>query len=125
MNAFFIVGNLKVNPFLLKDAPLPGFSVVAWDAYTVGSLWLLDSFDEVCFLQQGNVKVHGQIWKADKSDNITLLEKYSGKSDGLTDYTKVKLILPTESDLQLNALAFNLINIKPEYKKLNEGKWRF
>lgn len=125
MNTFFIVGNLKVNPFILKDAPLPGFSVLAWDAYTVGSLWLINNLDEVCFLNEGNLKIHGQIWKAHEPSSIELLEQYSGKVAGLTDYTQVRLVLPTESDLELNALAFRLSTIRPEYKKLNEGKWKF
>lgn len=124
MDTFFIVGNLKVYPFILADAPVPGFTVLSWNAYTVGSLWLLKDLNEVCYRDEGNARVHGQVWRAHEEESIKLLEKYSGKEAGLTDYKKVIVDLPNE-DCRIQTVAFKLKEIKPDYEKLDCGKWRF
>lgn len=126
MSLFFIVSNLKVNTFILKDQAVPGFEVLCWKAWTLGTLWELDYKDAGLSIP-GHSKVYGQVWKSIETNtqSIKLLEKYSGVYNGLTKLNKLPVTLETENNVQIQATTFTLNSIKSEYKKIEDGKWRF
>ena len=125
MPAYFVFNNLKVNPFVLGDNPLPGFDLVAWDAWTVGTL--LDIGEDAGFSRLGKTEIHGQLWKLSDPREVYTLEEYVGKLSGLVDEIKIPVIVSIDEYLteKLTATTFSIARIKPEYKILHTGRWRF
>ena len=125
---YFVFNNLKVHPFLIGDAPLPGFELLSWDnyTYTEGTLWKLD-FEDAGFSKIGIHKVHGQLWKTEDSKQIHFLEKCFGVNKGLCYPIEIDVTVEIgDSDKpKVKATTFALETIRPSYEIIKEGKWRF
>lgn len=124
-NLFFIFNNLKCNPFILGDHPLPGFELLAWDSWTIGTLW--DRGTDAGFTKIGHIEVHGQIWKVENFSEISTLEEFLGVYKGATEKTTIEVVLPI-NELEKEKLAvttYSLAKIDPSYKIVNDGRWRF
>lgn len=125
---YFVYNNLKVHPFLMGDAPLPGFELISWDNYTYtdGTLWKLD-FEDAGYTKIGIHKVHGQLWKTEDTSKIDFLEECFGVHKGLTSPIEIEVTVEL-GDLdkpKLKATTFALEKINPGYEIIKEGKWRF
>lgn len=130
MSLYFICSNLKVNPFILQDKPLPGFNLLSWDNETSveGSLWELDCGD-AAYSKIITTSVRGQLWKLEDPDpdNISFLEDCVGVSKGICAPLEVNVTV-TINELekqQLRAITFALNRIIPNYKLIKDGRWKF
>lgn len=122
---YFIYSNLKVNPFVLADTPLPGFSVEEWNVTSTGILLEIDRGD-VGYLSVGNRHVYGQLWKIESKMGLDLLEKFIGAKIGLTRQTLLDIIIETRDYRDhVQAVSYELTNINPTYKIVETGRWRF
>jgi len=135
-NLFFIYSNLKVHPFIggqtikgmapeLYPTPFPGFELLSWEAYTMGTLWNLTDIDEAGFTLIGHTKVFGQLWKLENEKEFDLFEQCVGK-DTLTEKIEVDATIPFDFDSEtLKATTYSLQKILPKYEILSSGRWKF
>ena len=125
MSCYFIYNNLKVNPFLLGDRPLPGFELIAWDSWTMGTLW--DIGEDAGYTVIGKDKVHGQLWKVEDYKELPLLGRCCGINLGLSEEININLNVPIDELLteSLSAVTFALKSISNDYSIVSDGKWRF
>jgi gamma-glutamylcyclotransferase (GGCT)/AIG2-like uncharacterized protein YtfP len=125
MPAYFIYSNLKVNPFLLGDRPLPGFELVAWDSWTLGTLW--DIGEEAGYSIIGKTKVHGQLWRLEDNSNEELIKQCSGIFSGLNREINVEVVVPIDELVSENLMAttYALQEINTCYKIVSDGRWKF
>lgn len=124
MQAFFIFNNLKVNTFNLRDEPFPGFELLTWDheSYTNGTLW--DIGFDAGYTPIGVTKVHGQVWLAHDSQQISELEYFLGAYSGLTEPLKTDIFVQTDFGVEkINGTVYKLKEIKSVYNIVYDGKW--
>jgi hypothetical protein len=124
MRAFFIFNNLKVNSFLLKDEPLPGFNLLTWDheSYIHGTLW--DIGNDAGYTPIGISKVHGQIWLAEDLDRIQELEFFLGVKSGLTEPIVTECYINSNEFVgTINTVVHKLSKIETIYNIVPDGKW--
>ena len=98
---------------------------MSWDAWTYGTLW--DVGQDAAYTCIGTGKVFGQIWLPDDYKNLSLLEGFCGIDTGLTEVVEIKVSVPigqTEIE-EISAVTYGLSRISPEYKIVQDGKWRF
>lgn len=128
INCYFIYNNLKINPFILGDAPMPGFELLSWDvdSYTDGTLWELP-FNDAGFTKIGIDKVHGQVWKLVDPKEEPFLRECFGVYKGLMSPVEIPVTIEIDkADIEtLPAITFALNEIKPSYKLVRDGRWRF
>ena len=114
MKSYFIYSNVKVNPYILNDIPIPGFELLLWEheVHTIGTL--IDMGFDAGFTPVGNRKVSGQIWvlKDLKAENI--LESCVGAKSGITE--------PIEIDVQVNSNSGVVEKIKAKTYRIKEFK---
>ncbi len=125
MRTVFILNNLKVNPFILNDAPLPGFDLLAWEheCSVKGTLWDIGYDAGYTFI--GNTDVKGQLWIAETVSAVKELEEFVGVNSGLTEPMKVKVEITPEPLIKevVDAVVYKLTKIKNEYKIVHTGNW--
>lgn len=124
MRTYFVFNNLKVNPFVLQDQPLPGFEVLVWEneAWTLGTL--LDIGVDAGFTPIGHTKVHGQLWLAKDIYQTKQLETLAGVESGLTKIIKIPVVIQNNIlKEEIEALTFKLTNISDYHRIVNDGKW--
>jgi gamma-glutamylcyclotransferase (GGCT)/AIG2-like uncharacterized protein YtfP len=125
ITTYFVYNNLKVHPFVLGDAPFPGFDLIAWDGWTYGTLW--DRGGDAGMTLIGQTKVHGQVWKMAQPDKLLELEDFWGVSKGSTEPTEVEVVVPI-SELEsekVKAMTYILSKIDSTYQIVYDGKWKF
>lgn len=128
-SCFFVFNNLKVNSFLLGDAPLPGFELVAWDCWTMGTLWSLNTIGDAGFTTIGITKVHGQLWRMEDPKQVPMLEQCFGKDSGLVRPVDIDIVVDFEYDKEkLKARTYALEmpvaqKLSPNYSIVADGKW--
>jgi hypothetical protein len=124
MRAFFIFNNLKVNTFALQDQPFPGFELLTWDheSFVDGTLW--DIGADAGYTPIGITKVHGQIWLAQDTQQISELEYFLGVQSGLTERMNTKAYIQTHDVAEkVDAVIYRLRNIDTNYLIVHDGKW--
>jgi hypothetical protein len=121
MKTYFVYGNLKVNPFILNDTPLPGFEILSWDheSWTEGTL--LDLGNDAGFTPIGHHKVYGQIWIAKSFEYLRFMEESFGVHSGIS--SPEKIVVKLEPDTTLEAITYRLTNIPSDSKIIKDGKW--
>lgn len=127
MRTYFVYSNLKVSPFINGDAPIPGFELLTWDheSSVPGTLW--DLGHDAGLTKIGKGVVYGQLWVAENTEKIRLLEEYMGVYSGLTEPNQVDVKVTTpDGEIQeiIKAVTFHLTNIKNSYKIVEDGKWQ-
>lgn len=122
MSFYFIYNNLKVNPFILQDAPPLGFELLAWenDCHTPGTLW--DIGVDAGLTSIGLGEVYGQIWKSLSYSNERDLEDLF-KRDGLFQPTEIKVLIEDIPPILVEAKTFQLKTIVADYAIVHDGKW--
>lgn len=126
MPCYFIYNNIKVSPFKpFAEAPIPGFRVLAWDSWTIGTL--LDLGEDAGFIKLGHHKVHGQLWLADDLTHLDLLEGFCGVDNGITVPDKIPVTVPINEleKEELTANTFVMAGLKRSYNIIRDGKWKF
>lgn len=127
MEVYFIVGNLKANPFKLNTfPPIPGFRMLSWDSWTYGTLW--DLGEDAGYSLIGKDKVYGQLWIPEDYNQLTMLESFCGVDTGLTEPVDITVTFPVEDKLsteELPAVTYALSKLSTEYNIVSDGKWRF
>jgi hypothetical protein len=126
-NCYFIYNNLKVNPFVLQDRPVPGFKLIAWKSWTVGTLWELDDVQDVGFTTIGQTKVYGQVWRPEDNSQVSTVEQYFGMNQGLTLPVDIAIVVEIDDLVEetLKAKTFALSKISSTYEIIRDGRWRF
>ncbi|NBP56314.1 hypothetical protein EBU71_07245 [bacterium] len=125
MQAIFIYNNLKVDTFNLRDQPFPGFELLTWEheSYIHGTLW--DIGLDAGYTEIGIDNVYGQIWLTDSIDPLQELSYFLGYPNR-TYQKKMRAIINDDNNLikeQIDATVYILKEIRPEYKRINDGKW--
>jgi len=125
MQAIFIYNNLKVDTFNLRDQPFPGFELLTWEheSYIHGTLW--DIGLDAGYTEIGIDNVYGQIWLTDSIDPLQELLYFLGYPNR-TYRKKMRAIINDDNNLikeQIDATVYILKEIRPEYKRINDGKW--
>lgn len=127
MPCYFIYDNLKAHPFILQDSPLPGFEILSWDSWTLGTMW--DIGDDAGYTKIGKQKVHGQLWKLEDPSRpvIEKIREYAGIYKGVKEETLVTVKVPINDLIShdLQATTFSLSKIDTNYTIVNDGRWRF
>lgn len=125
VNSYFVYNNLKVNPFVLGDAPFPGFDLVAWDGWTYGTLW--DRGEDAGFTLIGKTKVHGQLWRLLEPTKLPELEDFWGVTRGNNELSEVEIVVPINEieNETIKAITYTLTKIDTSYKIVYDGKWKF
>lgn len=124
MRAYFVYNNLKQNPFVPGDAPLPGFELLTWEheSFIVGSLW--DIGPDCSYTTIGQTEIHGQIWLEESRGAGKELEYFSGVRSGLTELVTVPVRIKYDGvDTEFDVCTFRLKQILPTYKLLRNGSW--
>lgn len=124
MRAFFIFNNLKVNTFALQDEPFPGFELLTWEheSFVDGTLW--DIGNDAGYTPIGITKVHGQLWLAQDTQQISELEYFLGVQSGLTEPMSTKVFIQTHDVAErIDAVIYRLRNINTNYLIVHDGKW--
>ena len=125
MSCYFIYNNLKVHPFILGDGPLPGFELISWDSWTIGTLWNIG--EDAGYTRIGKDKVYGQLWKVEDYKELPFLEQCCGLESGRNEIIEVDLVVPIDDLINdnISASTFALKNISNDYTIISDGKWRF
>lgn len=124
MRAFFIFNNMKVNTFALQDQPFPGFELLTWEheSFVDGTLW--DIGNDAGYTPIGITKVHGQLWLAQDTQQISELEYFLGVQSGLTEPMNTKAYIQTHDVAEkVDAVIYRLRNIDTNYLIVHDGKW--
>jgi hypothetical protein len=125
MFAVFVPNNLKVDPFHLRDQPVPGFDLLTWDhqSYVFGTLWDIDG--DAGISEVGIDRVYGQVWTYDHGDQLKVLYEYFGAPK--ISYPVVrKVYIEDKDDLineKISATIFLLSKILPQYTMIRDGRW--
>lgn len=121
MRTYFVYNNLKVNPFVLHDSPVPGFELLSWDheSWTEGTL--LDIGGDAGFTPIGHHRVYGQIWIAHSFEHVDFIEQAFGCSSGISSPEKIKV--KVEPDSIIEAITYRLTKIPSDSKIIEDGKW--
>lgn len=124
-NCYFIFNNLKVSPFLLSDAPFPGFELLTHDneSWTFGTLW--DIGLDAGYTKIGLGKVFGQVWVAKDLYQTRELVEFTGVKSGLTrpEAIQVQIQVDELTKQTIKATTFVLSKLSPDYKIVSDGKW--
>jgi hypothetical protein len=124
MRAFFIFNNMKVNTFALQDQPFPGFELLTWEheSFVDGTLW--DIGNDAGYTPIGITKVHGQLWLAQDTQQISELEYFLGVQSGLTEPMNTKAYIQTHDVAEkVDVVIYRLKNIDTNYLIVHDGKW--
>lgn len=124
--AFFICNNLKINPFILGDGPISGFSILAWDHEATVKGTLYDLGHDAGFLPTGDNNVEGQLWIAEDAASIPTLYGLTGVDTGFTIPYPINVKIHTADDEiceTIRAVSFPLTYIQEDWMPVPSGRW--